>query len=245
MDIVATADERYEESEEGKGKPYKSFYMRAVERLREASAPDYLKDPNTGEKPDWGIQFFAYDWLALNNVKSFLKVGAWDTFVSYYTTDCDMHGRFNMAGIKMPVANAGRISDVAGSIDLNLFFRRKIDPAKPPKTLEELNKLPEDDRGKESYDGLLAAVDVQAHLKNNGDEERNSWQYKQTGGQGEPFYRDPQGFEWGLQHAIAAGVDTYREKWGHESCDLPGAGLKITDAWMVEKDYDEPPKCTK
>ena len=236
MDIIAVAEERYEPT------PYRSLYGRAVDRLREATSPDYLKDPNTGEKADWGIQFFAYDWLALNNVKSFLKVGAWDTMVSFYTTDCDMHGRFSMSGIKMPVADAGRISDVGGSIDLNLLFRRKIDPGKLPKTLAELDKLPEDERGGPGFDKLNEAVQVQIDVKTKGEEERNSWQYKQTGGKGEPFYRDPQGFEWALQRMIAAGVETYHEKWGHNDCNLGGAGLKAEDAWQVEKDYQEEPK---
>ena len=236
MDVLPITEERYEDLEGNKEKPFKSLYMRAVERLKEAMKPEY---------PEWGIQFFAYDWLALNNVKSFLKVGAWDTFVSFYTTDCDMHGRFRMAGIGMPTADAGRINDVAGSIDLNLLFRRKIDPANPPKTAAELDKLPEDQRGKEGFDKLIEEVKVQQYLKNNGEEERNSWQYKQTGGQNEPFYRDPQGFEWALQRMIAAGVETYHEKWGYDSCDLGGAGLKLTDAWMVEKNYEEPPKCPK
>lgn len=239
MDILAIADEKYE------GEPYRSLYGRAVDKLREATHPDYLRNKETGEKPDWGIQFFAYDWLALNNVKSFLKVGAWDTMVSFYTTDCDMHGRFSMSGIKMPVAEAGIISDVGGSIDLNLLFRREIDVANPPKTLAELDKLPEDVRGGLGFHKLIEAVQVQVDFKAHGEEERNSWQYKQTGGQGEPFYRDPQGFEWALQRMIAAGVDTYHEKWGHNDCNLGGAGLKPGDAWQVEKDYEEQPKCPK
>lgn len=175
-------------------------------------------------------------------MKSFLKVGAWDTFVSYYLTDCDMHERFGMSGIKMPVADAGRISDVGGSIDLNLLFRRKIDPANPPKTMAELAKLPEDERGGKGFEKLTEAIQVQIDVKAHGEEERNSWQYKQQGGQGEPFYRDPQGFEKALQMAIACGVETYHEKWGHKDCGLRGAGLSITDAWKVEHDWiDESP----
>src|ERR1700760_1582951 len=100
--------------EKDEGVPFRSLYGRAVDKLREATSPDYLRDPNTLEKRDWAIQFFAYDWLALNNVQSFVKLGGWDTFVSYYLTDCDMHSRFSMAGIHMPVADAGRIPDVGG-----------------------------------------------------------------------------------------------------------------------------------
>jgi len=92
---------------------------------------------------------------------------------------------------------------------------------------------------------MLDAINTQVEVKAHGEEERNSWQYKQTGGQGEPFYRDPQGFEQALQMMIAAGVDTYHEKWGIDGCDLGAAGLKLEDAWKVEKSYVEPPnpKC--
>lgn len=136
-----------------------------------------------------------------------MKLGGWDTFVSYYLTDCDMHERFAMSGIRMPVAEAGRIADVGGSIDLNLLFRRKIDPSNPPRTAGDLEKLPEDDRGGQGFQEIVDAIKVQEEAKAHGEEERNSWQYKQTGGQGEPFYRDPQGFEKGLQMAIACGVE--------------------------------------
>jgi hypothetical protein len=235
VDIVALTDEKYNETS------FKSLYMRAVDKLREASSPNYLRDPDTGEKPDWAIQFFAYDWLALNNVKTFLKLGAYDTFISYYTTDCDMISRFTMSGVKIPVADAGRISDVGGSIDLNLLFRRKIDPANPPKSMAELAKLPEDERGGKGFEDLIEAIQVQTDVKLRGEEERNSWQYKQQGGQGEPFYRDPQDFETGLQMAIECGVQVYREKWGHKGCDLIEAGLQLDDAWKVKHDWvDEP-----
>lgn len=236
MDVLAYTDEKWE------GKPFKSLYMRAVDKLREATAPDYLRDPKTGKKPDWAIQFFAYDWLALNNVKSFLKLGAWDTFITYYKTDCDMIERFHMAGVEMPVADAGKIADVGGSIDLNLLFRRKIDPENPPKTLAELSKLPEDERGGPGFEELIEAIKVQTEIKIHGEEERNSWQYKQQGGQGEPFYRDPHGFEKGLQMAIECGVQTYHEKWGHRECNLREAGLNLTDAWKVEHDWVDEPK---
>lgn len=240
MDIIPFADETFGEKE---NVPFKSFYQRALDHLRETTKPEYLRDEATGKKSDWGILFFAYDWLALNNVKSFMKVGGWDTFVSYYTTDCDMHGRFHMAGIKMPAVACGNIWDVAGPIDQNLLFRKIIDPENPPKTVAEMDKLPEDERGKQGYLDLIEAVRVQTDIKNHGEEERNSWQYKQQGGQGEPFYRDPQGFERALQMAIGAGVDTYHEKWGWDNCNLGDGHLKTEDAWQVEKNYDEPPKC--
>ena len=231
MDIIALAEEKYE------GTPYKSLYVRALDKLKEVSGPDYLKDPATGHKPEWGIQFFAYDWLALNNVKSFMKVGAWDPFVSFYTADCDMHSRFTMHNIVMPVVDAGRISDVGGPMDLNLLFRRKINPLNPPKTLDELDKLPEDERGAAGFEMVVKAIQEQVEAKKTS-KLRNSWQTRQAGGKGEPFYRDPDGFAEGLEMLIQNGVRTYETKWGHKGCNLLEAGLKPSDAWMVEKDWE-------
>lgn len=231
MDVIALTEEKYE------GDPFQSLYMRAVAKLREATSPDYLRLEN-GTKEEWGIQFFAYDWLALNNVKSFMKVGAWDTFISYYKTDCDMHSRFEMQGIKMPTADIGRLFDVGSSIDLNLLFRRKIDPDNPPRTVGELNKLPQDERGGAGFESLTEIIDRTVHRKLSGEEgERNSWQVSQSGGLGEPFYQDPAGFDFALKQAIACGEEAYNEKWGHRDCQLTGAGLTWTDAWRVEHDW--------
>jgi hypothetical protein len=229
MDVIALTDENYD------GTPFKSFYLRAVEVLREAMSPTYLREPD-GTQPSWAIHFFAYDWLALNNVTSFMKVGGWDTFIGYYKTDCDMHSRFEMRNMKMPSVNIGRIADVGSSIDLNLFFRRKINPDNPPKTVAEFNKLPEDDRGGEGFKQLNDVIGKTVDLKVSGD--RNSWQVRQTGGQGEPFYREPQGFDFALQHSIRCGDEAYGEKWGHRDCQLTGAGLNWTDAWQVEHDWE-------
>jgi hypothetical protein len=232
MDVIALTEEKYE------GQPFRSLYLRAVDKLREATSPDYLREPD-GTKPDWAIHFFAYDWLALNNVESFMKVGGWDTFISYYKTDCDMHSRFEMHGTKMPSVGIGRVSDVGSSIDLSLLFRRKVDPQNPPKTFEELDNLPQDDRGGEGFETLTDIVGKAAERKISGEDgSRNSWQVTQTGGQGEPFYRDPQGFEFALQQAIECGKVAYDEKWGHRDCGLTGAGLNWTDAWQVEHDWE-------
>ena len=232
MDVIILSDEKYE------GDPFRSFYLRAVDKLREAMSPDYLLKSD-GTKEEWAIHFFAYDWMALNNVKNFIEVGGWDTFIPYYKTDCDMHSRFEMHNMQMPSVNIGQISDVGSSIDLNLLFRRKIDPDNPPKTVAELDKLPQDVRGAEGFEKLVDLISKTMDMKLGGKNgERNSWQYKQTGGQGEPFYREPNGFQFALQHAIAAGDAAYGEKWGHRDCQLTGAGLNWTDAWQVEHDWE-------
>lgn len=125
MDVGALCDEEY-------GPPYKSLYMRAVDKLRETQQPSYLLNTQTGRNDPWAIQFFAYDRLALVNRETFEAVGGWDTMIGYYGTDCDMHERLTMAGFKMPVADAGFIFDLGTTLDdLYLLYRRQ------PATAEE------------------------------------------------------------------------------------------------------------
>ncbi len=106
--------------------PYKSLYAIAVDTVRESFAPGFRKDEKTGKEGRWGLRFFAYDWLALVNVAAYIEVGGWDTMISYYGTDCDMHERLAMAGLVNPIADAGWVYDVGKSLpDLEVLYRRK------------------------------------------------------------------------------------------------------------------------
>ena len=221
MDVIAQTDE----------KSNGSLYSRVVDDIRETLKPEYL-----GDNEHWGIRFFAYDWLALNSVKGFLSVGGWDTFISYYTSDCDMHARLSMGKVKNGVAVAGRISDVGSTIDLNLLFRKKIGPGSSPKTAAEMDALQEDERGLEGYDLVVAAVEKAIEEKKSPDHIRNSWQGAQSGGKGEPFYREPHGFQDNMERVVRAGVESYEEKWGHKGCDLGNTGFKTEDAWVLNHD---------
>lgn len=116
MDVAVHS---YEDKE-----PFKSLYMAAVDVIRETQKPDYLRDEN-GHKQEWGIQFFAYDWLSLVNVETFAKLGGWDTMVGYYGTDCDMYSRLSMNGYAQPTQDAGMVYDVTTSLDeLEVLYRR-------------------------------------------------------------------------------------------------------------------------
>ena len=217
MDVVAQS---YEDQE-----PYKSLYMRAVETVREASKPDYKDTP-------WAIQFFSYDWLAAVNTKAFVEVGGWDSFVSYYGTDCDMHSRISMAGFTMPVADAGKVFDVTRSLDnLEVLYRRK-----PKSNATDIGDTEEDERGGEGWKKLQETLQ-QITDEKIADPYRNSWQLRQKGGKGEPFYYDPDGFEKALQMQIHVGTEINDEKWGHRGCDIQKAGLKAGDQWRVEHDW--------
>ena len=279
MDIAVLSREEEE--------PYKSLYMKAVDVVREVSAPDYMKNDD-GTQDRWAIQFFAYDWLAMVNVQSFRDVGAWDSMVGYYGTDCDMHSRLAMMDFKSPIQNAGEVFDVTESVpDLEVFYRQKprkaaneedkssegsstnerrdsddTDPEEgastsssspsaaasssaptpipsstadtPPTTSSSSPSFEEDTRNSTTYHTLFSTLKAIMQKKQS-DIERNSWQHRQKGGQGEPFYYDPEGFEQALQWTIETGAKINEEKWGHKGCDLKKF-RQIGDMWRVEHD---------
>ncbi|KAI4131533.1 MAG: hypothetical protein LQ338_001167 [Usnochroma carphineum] len=249
--------------------PFRSLYMSAVDVIRETQKPDYLVDENTGKKQEWGIQFFAYDWLSLVNVQSFADLGGWDTMVGYYGTDCDMYSRLSMSNYAQPVQDAGMVYDVTTSMDdLSILYRRRPKTTKEEKIPEKtdrrdtsdrkagsynstipspnaayLSSTEEDDRGSENFRKLAATLE-QIQQDKRDDKYRNSWQLRQNGGEGEPYYYDPDGFEKALQMTIEVGTKINEEKWGHKGCDIKNAGLKEGDQWRVEHDstFDPPPK---
>lgn len=218
QDVLALANERV--------KPYDSLYHRAVAVLRESVDPAFGK---------WGIRFFAYDHLALVNAEAFMAVGAWDTFIPYYGTDCDMHDRLDMEGYKLSDAKAGLIFDVGSTLpDLRVLYRED-DAANRAMCAED---APEDTLafglGDCRHEALIKQAEQFAHLKNTRKEGRNFWQGEQMGGQGEPFYRDPLGFEQSVYMTIEYGRDIMGEKWGHNGCGFKHAGLDTDDQWRVQ-----------
>ncbi|KAK1516842.1 uncharacterized protein CCOS01_12391 [Colletotrichum costaricense] len=71
------------------------------------------------------------------------------------------------------------------------------------------------------------------------DRERNTWQLGQRGGDPrEPYSYDALGFQIGIDVMTEAGRETFRRKWGHRGCDFGAAGLRPSDAWKVEKDWE-------
>ena len=273
--------------------PYKSLYQIAVDVIRESMAPDFRVDEKTGKPENWAIRFFSYDWLALVKTEAYQKVGAWDSMISYYGTDCDMHSRLGMGGWTTPIADAGKVFDVGKSLeDLEVLFRRKKkagvakregpiegekqmvtvgehgkitfgpsnntavpvkdsnDPPidtqpKEPSTSTEVQSAAtkiyladteEDTLGSETWKELQVTLEAMAEEKRS-DPYRNSWQLKQRGGHGEPYYVDADGWEKALQMTIEAGGKIMEEKWGHKGCDLRDVGLKEGDQWRVEHDW--------
>ena len=230
MDTAVLGDEEWH------GEPYKSLYMRAVDALRETL------------DPAWGslaTRWFAYDKLALVRTQAFVDIGGWDTMIPFYMTDCDMHERLWMRKFRIENAEAGRVWDVHTSLDnLEQLYKRGRDPPKAAVreegAAESLSKEPEVQRNSVVYQELVHSLNVLQDLKSNAEGGRNTWQARQRGGQGEPFYRDPEGFEKGIWMWMDFGRDVFTEKWGRGPCDLREAGLVEEDAWRLVKDWENP-----
>lgn len=128
--------------------------------------------------------------------------------------------------------------------------KRKEDDASV-KAFEEAASLPhtatatatasewqEDVLHSETFKKMTKTLDQMQGSKGRG-KTRNSWQGRQMGGQGDPFYRDSAGFEEAILITIEHGRRIFREKWGHRDCDIVAKGLKPEDAWRVEHDWKD------
>ncbi|KAI1142625.1 hypothetical protein F5Y05DRAFT_365525 [Hypoxylon sp. FL0543] len=81
--------------------------------------------------------------------------------------------------------------------------------------------------------------DMGAHKYRDDKNARNSWQNSQHGGVGEPYYYNAEGFSTSFWILAEAGREIFRQKWGHQDCDLvEGTALKLEDQWLVEKDWE-------
>lgn len=171
MDSVALSDEDRT--------PYRSLYQGIIDAWNEMDHDER-----------WATKFFAYDHLALVNVAAFKEVGAWDTQIPFYHTDCDMHSRLEWANYSTNPQRAGMIYDVASTVpDLGVFY-----PSNPH---EEVNGT--------RFRELVKTLDRMQAEKAEAKGGRNTWQVQQMGGQGEPFYRDPKVGSWSLVWGVFTG----------------------------------------
>ncbi len=233
MDTVVVSDEEWKPDGTGE---WKSLYVRAVDAMRQTM------------EPAWGALaslWFAYDRLALVRTQAFVDVGGWDTAIPFYMTDCDMHERLWMKEFRIENAEAGKVWDVASTLDdlAALYTRgeppkmiKREDAAVPPPAPAAGSAA----RNSPAYKALLQKLDEMQHAKATAEGGRNTWQARQRGGQGEPFYRDPDGFEKGVLMWMDFGRDVFYEKWGRGPCDIRDAGMVEGDAWRVVKDWELP-----
>jgi hypothetical protein len=233
------------ETRAGSEAQYLSLYARAVEILR------HLRQPGI---PKWANHFFAYDHLTLVHRDAILDVGGWDTHIPFYASDCDMYDRLLWARYWQGETEIGIILDVSTTLDdIGALFRLpgayaafEGDPGVEDGDEEEVDSASEKaaklrvSKNGETWEHLVEVGQrMEADKWVDKGVYRNSWQVKQSGGKGEPFYRDPDGFDAGLQMMIDTGRKVFAEKWGHRGCDILGKGIKLEDAWRLEKDWDE------
>ncbi|KAI1802704.1 hypothetical protein F4811DRAFT_554545 [Daldinia bambusicola] len=247
MDVLALSHENgFEGLTPRAGEPgYKSLYTLCLEELN--------RTLETDEK--WGLRFFAYDHLTLQNPKAIEDIGGWDTLIPYYMTDCDTYTRLHMRNWTQVDANCGVITDTSVVLnDLLALYRDPSirpdfrDPNPPPPSPPPADNKQKRDTGLiprglsdpvEYWKALLGVAERMLHYKN-GDRGRNTWQSGQHGGQGEPFYYDSEGFTEALDVLTQAGKEVFHRKWGHLDCDLiVGGGLKFEDQWKVLQDWQD------
>jgi hypothetical protein len=90
-----------------------------------------------------------------------------------------------------------------------------------------------------TFKNLIKVVETMERTKNErGGGGRNYWQSRQSGGEGEPYYRDPYGFQKAWWMIAEIGQAVYAEKWGHLECGLLDFGRKAGDEWRVEHDWE-------
>ena len=201
------------------------------------------------------------------NRDAVLEVGGWDAHIPFYATDCDMYVRLMWAGYWQGESEIGIILDVNTVLDdvgalLRIpgirasfagdDYEEEEENSRNNSTTEEKEEEEEEEdestrkrlddqvnKNGETWERLVEIGKRMEGIKySDGNTWRNTWQVRQQGGQGEPFYRDWEGFETGTKMMIDLGRNVFAEKWGHRGCDIAKVGIKAEDAWRLERDWD-------
>ncbi|CZR58342.1 uncharacterized protein PAC_08234 [Phialocephala subalpina] len=108
-----------------------------------------------------------------------------------------------------------------------------------PKVITPSRHWEEDTIFSDRFKVLMRVLDRMQGSKHENTRGRNTWQARQVGGQGDPFYRDSEGFNLGIEMTIQHGRNIFAEKWGHRDCNIVAMGLRPEDAWRVEHDTQD------
>ena len=196
----------------------------------------------------WAVKFFDFDNLVLVNVEAWHVIGAWDTFIPYYGSDCDFYARLKMHGFTRDEVSAGDIFDIADAVadPEQRFFPRAATRASG----EYGSGSSVDDGGLEPshgalnsrrYQELRADLGELAERKQTNRQGRNTWQLDVSGAARraapEPWSYDARGFQHAWWATSDFGRSLYVQKWGTMECDLVKDGRTLEDMW--QRDYLE------
>ncbi|KAF8416406.1 hypothetical protein EV426DRAFT_646296 [Tirmania nivea] len=188
--------------------PYISLYNGVLELL---SSLDHHSGDEDAE--EWALKLFTYDRLALVHTSRVKSLGAWDTFIPYYYSDCDFYLRVYLSPYTIQHIDIGYIYDVGDLLpDLSLLFPNHPD-------YPELTS-PDMDVNLTRWGILKSHLTSLDGFKNDSPRGRNYWQARQRGGKGEPFYKGMGWFESELKRLFSWGESVYVRKWGL----VPGPG---------------------
>ncbi|KXJ96829.1 hypothetical protein Micbo1qcDRAFT_155493 [Microdochium bolleyi] len=206
--------------------------------------------------PPWATHFFAYDLFALINRDAYLDVGGWDTHIPFQASDCDMYLRLHWAGYWQPQSEAGLVYEVDSILtDIGALYQipgahatfeedpvfaqlktlKDDEEVESAKLQQELDMKPWVAKHGESWHHVVEVVERMAEAKANNTRYQLT---KQTGGRGEPFHQDPDGFDAGIDALTMAGKNVFADKWGHRGCDLLDLEIEAKDAWRLIRDWD-------
>ena len=88
------------------------------------------------------------------------------------------------------------------------------------------------------FHSITHTLDAMWRSKVDDKDGRNTLQSRQVGGLGEPFYKDPMGFDISIGMTIEHGKRVFVEKWGYRDCNTKTLGFVAEDAWKLEHDWE-------
>ncbi|KAK6585063.1 hypothetical protein PZA11_001790 [Diplocarpon coronariae] len=237
MDVVALSFEENHSASDNIDVGYKSLYKLAAEALRNATSGSDMRSGDLSKT--WAIRFFSYDRLALVNTAAFETVGGWDSSIPTSNTEPSFKFKGQAEEEEKELeAEREKEAAVEDSARLAKAAQAVSDKKLQIREAEQGFAWVSDKANSTTFEKLRTIVQkMEKHKSHFGGGGRLYWQVRQHGGQGEPYYRDPDGFQKGIQMMQDLGRGVYAEKWGHRGCDLVDSGRKKGDEWRVEKDW--------
>ncbi|RVD83724.1 uncharacterized protein DFL_005502 [Arthrobotrys flagrans] len=222
-------------------RPYKSFYENVLSSLVSL----YPSMNSTASKRDgkrWGLVWYSFDHLSLVNVgvafDKDAKIGAWDTFIPYYHSDCDYYERMRLNGFAILERRVGDIYDVAEHVkdpEYSFFGGEKTPALREAEKDSIRNGI--ESLASRRYKMLKRELKGMARIKNKVNLERNTWQDELKGGQGEPWTYYSFGFDTAWWIMASVGRTIFQKKWGTSECKPGKVGKGLRRIWNSAEDF--------